>query len=257
MKKLLCIAFASALLSTGYAQAADLPLADGHVLPLPQNISVHQGKDSYFAKDIQKVFASKDLETKMIEATKKNDAFKALSDSDKILLAKEMYRLVQDIQFSQIVSDTGDHVYQAFVISCPMTKDSFQNWEKLSHYFPQEQKTPLPSSKMTWEAYQALATSHGTREGTIENSIISLSDGLGSVLLHQAQWKESQSKQGIPYLQYAIYSTQQQGDMLQPLYLSVLATPSKDQVGFTLFFTTQTDGAYFDSYIAKALEALK
>ena len=88
MKKLLCIAFASAMLSAGYAQAADLPLADGHVLPLDASISVHQGKDSYYGQNFNQLISSPEIEKKMVEAMKKNKNFSTLSETDKETMAK-------------------------------------------------------------------------------------------------------------------------------------------------------------------------
>lgn len=257
MKKLLCIAFASALLGTGYAQAADLPLADGHVLPLDASISVHQGKDSYYGQNFNQLISSPEVEKKMVESMKKNKNFSTLSDSDKETMAKEAVRLLKDTQIGQIVADTGDHVYQAFVLSCPMTKDSFSSWETISTHFPKEGTVTPFDGLSTWEEYQAMLSSGITSQAPQEDAAISLGDGLGEVILNHSQWKQDRSRHGVPYMHYSLTSTQKLQGMLTPLYLSVLVTPSQDQVCFTLIATSSTDGLYFQPYIAKALEALQ
>ena len=257
MKKLLCIAFASAMLSAGYAQAADLPLADGHVLPLDASISVHQGKDSYYGQNFNQLISSPEIEKKMVEAMKKNKNFSTLSETDKETMAKEAVRLLKDTQIGQIVSDTGDHVYQAFVLSCPMTKDSFASWETISTHLPTKDTATPFDGISTWEEYQAMLSSGITSQETQYDAAISLGDGLGEVIMNHTQWEQNRSRRGVPYMHYSLTSTQKMNRMLTPLYLSVLVTPGQDKLCFTLIATSSTDGLYFQPYIDKALEALQ
>ncbi len=257
MKKLLYAAFASAMLLAGNCQAADLPLADGHILPLDASISVHQGKDSYYGKQINETLSSPDMEKKILSAVENHKQFAQFSASEKEDLAKETLHLLKDVQLGQIVSDTGDHVYQAFVISCPMTKESFARWETIANKISKDTESGPFDGKLTWEGYQALLSSTAFSQGSQENAAISLGDGLGQILLSHAQWSQSRSKSGVPYMQYTLFSTQEKDGLMTPLYATVLITPSDQQVCFTVIASTSTDGLYFQPYIQKAMEALK
>lgn len=258
MKKLLCIAFASALLGTGYAQAADLPLADGHVLPLDASISVHQGKDSYFGKKFNTTFASSEIEKRMLESIKQNETLKDFPDSDQKLIAKEIICLLQNAQIGQIVSDTGDHVYQAFTLSIPMTKESFTNWGTIaSKLFPKEKQAPLCQSDQLWPTYMALLSSPINSQGSRENAILELGDGLGKIFLSESQWKHNHSHAGVPYMQYSIFLTPEQDELVNPLYIAAFITPSKNKICMTLLMTSAQDGYYFQPYILQAMEDLR
>ena len=259
MKKFLCTLLMGGLLCAGVSSAAaDLPLADGHMLPLTSSISVHQGKDSYMMKDSQGLTSSKEWKDNLLKAMEKQKEVASLSKEDKEILAQEVTFLMENLEVSQIVSDTGDHVYQALVLSFPLTQDSFAHWKQLSaHLAPG--KDPKEFSAVTWEDFQTLFTTPITPQwDTTEETALSLGKGLGRILLQQVHWSQNQSNHQVPYVTCSLFTNKEDADgMMSPLYLCALATPSAKQIGFTLIVTNQADGAYFDSYIRHAMEDLK
>lgn len=257
MKKFVCSLLMGGLLLVGSTVgAADLPLADGHVLPLGSAISIHQGKDSYMTKDWQTTLTSPEMEKTLLKAMEKNKEFTSFSEADKKMLVQELCLLFKNFQVSQMVSDTGDHVYQAFVLSFPLTEESFNHWTTIGQQLaPEKAKNSLPN--LTWKDVKAFLSMPITTEGTVEQSVIPLGQEVGTLLLQQGYWQKKVSKSGIPYQMYTLYTTQQNSEMLTPLYLCLLSTSTDKQIGFTVILTNQTDGVYFDSYIQKALEVLK
>lgn len=258
MKKLLCTLLMGGLLCAGISStAADLPLADGHRLPLASSISVHQGKDSYMMKDSQR-FSTKEWNDTLLASMEKQKEVASLSKEDKEMLAQEITFLMENLEVSQIVSDTGDHVYQAFALSFPLTQDSFDHWKQLSaHLAPSKDSKEF--SAITWNDFQTLFTTPITPQwDSTEKTALSLGKDLGRILLQQVHWNQTQSSHQVPYMACTLFTNKEDADgMMSPLYLCALAIPSEKQVGFTVIVTSQADGAYFDSYIRHAMEDLQ
>lgn len=258
MKKFLCTALLGGLLLAGTTTyAAPLPLSDGHVLPLGPAISVHQGNDSYFFKDFQKDLTSKKLEDQLVKSLEKEPSLSSLSKKDRRLVVQEIIRLMDTTEVSQLVSDTGDHVYQAMVLSFPLTQESFQNWQHIASVVSKEKVDMTAAQNLTWEELQFLLQSGLLGSGSTENTSMALGKELGTLLLQCAHWKESRSHQGVPYLQATISSALEKNELLTPLHITLLATPGQNQIGFTLILASQTTGKYLDPYVQEAMEALQ
>ena len=258
MKKFLCTLLIGGLLCAGVSSAAaDLPLADGHSLPLASSISVHQGKDSYLMKNSQSLYSSKEWKDTLLKSIEKQKEVASLSKEDKEVLAQEITSLMENLQMSQIVSDTGDHVYQAFVLSFPLTQESFDHWKQLStRLSPAKESKDISSA--TWDNFHTLFTTPIMPQGDISPTSLSLGKGLGRILLQQGHWSQAQSSHQVPYMSCSLFTAKEEEDgMVSPLYLCALAIPSEKQIGFTIIVTSQADGAYFDSYIRHAMEELQ
>lgn len=258
MKKILCTLLLGSLLCAGVSsKAADLPLADGHRLPLASPISVHQGKDSYMFQNARTLSSVKEWKDTLLQSMEKQKEIASLSKEDKELLAQEITFLMENLEISQIVSDTGDHVYQAFALSFPLTRDSFEHWKQLSAHLTadKQEATDVP---LTWEALQALLTASSDTEKDLSPMVLPSGKALGQIALQQGHWSQTRSSHQVPYVTCSLFTNKEERDgMMSPLYLCALATPSANRIGFTLIMTSQADGAYFDSYIRHAMEELQ
>ena len=100
MKKHICaMALTLALAAGGLSLASDLKMADGHILPLGNEMTIREADKSYVGKELQKEWNQEKAEKEILPAVKRMGLFGKGDTVHEKMMAEQLGKLLQPADF--------------------------------------------------------------------------------------------------------------------------------------------------------------
>lgn len=246
-KRWMGAALAAALcLSPAAAQADDLTLPSGEVLPLGSAVAVWRGEDSYFAGKIDAALANPSLGETFAKGWIEDGVYPASEKEAAERMGRAAAELLRESRVYQLRSVSGNTMYTAYVLSLPID-------------------LPLTEEELTrWNGW---VKELGTKEGLTEEALASLdahgelaeSVRIGMEAARMAVTEEGTSKGGVGYRLSMTQLAPTVWDYAMPMWLGVLGTTKAGggNLTVTVFLADQVSGRYFAPLLKQAAEAAR
>lgn len=246
MKKMICaLAAAGMILGGGSAWADDLHLPDGTVLPLGKDVTVWQGKDSYFAPKVNEWLKDPKFEKAVTEGVMKSGAFTEAERPQADFLAKEIIKYLQASQVYQLRSVSGTTMYTAYVfsvpVSLPLSADELNEWNEVV-------KTVGDKIKADPQFVEKKLAGHGELSQSVE---------LAKNLAKAVAQDKGVTKSGISYDTAEAFVDPEAQGIVIPLYVYSVGLTKDKSMSVTVVVTDQASGQYFQPYLKKGVEGAK
>lgn len=132
MKKCICaMALTLALAAGGLSLASDLKMADGHILPLGNEMTIREADKSYVGKELQKEWNQEKVEKEILPAVKRMGLFGKGDTVHEKMMAEQLGKLFAAGRFSQLQMETKDAFHQAAVVSVKLEKKDIAGWNEI------------------------------------------------------------------------------------------------------------------------------
>ncbi|MFQ9778507.1 hypothetical protein, partial [Dialister invisus] len=132
MKKRICaLALTLALAAGGLSLASDLKMADGHILPLGNEITLREADKSYVGKELQKEWNREKVEKEILPAVKRMGLFGKGDALHEKMMAKQLGQLFEATRFSQLQMETKEAFHQAVVMSVKLEEKDIAGWNEI------------------------------------------------------------------------------------------------------------------------------
>lgn len=132
MKKRICaIALTLALAAGGLSLASDLKMADGHILPLGNEMTIREADKSYVGKELQKGWNREKAEKEILPAVKRMGLFGKGDTVHEKMMAEQLGKLFAAGRFSQLQMETKDAFHQAAVVSVKLEEKDIAGWNEI------------------------------------------------------------------------------------------------------------------------------
>ena len=245
MKKWMGAVLAAALLAGGLtAQADDLTLPAGEVLPLGSRVAVWRGEDSYFAPKLAELLSDPAL----VRAVAADYIDMGVYSRDEKAAAERMAETALDIirqsRAYQLRSVSGNTMYTAYVLALPM-------------------ELPLSEAdQLRWNNWiRAYGEANGVSAEKLDHfkahGELSESMKLGLEAAKMTVKKEGTSPGGVTYQLARTQLTPEILGYAAPIWLCALNTQKGDHLTVTVVLADQASGRYFAPILEKAAEAAR
>lgn len=132
MKKHICaLALTLALAAGGLSLASDLKMADGHILPLGNEMTLREADKSYVGKELQKEWNRGKAEKEILPAVKRMGLFGRGDTVHEKMMAEQLGKLFTAGRFSQLQMETKDAFHQAAVVSVKLEEKDIAGWNEI------------------------------------------------------------------------------------------------------------------------------
>lgn len=132
MKKRICaMALTLALAAGGLSLASDLKMADGHILPLGNEMTIREADKSYVGKELQKEWNQEKAEKEILPAVKRMGLFGKGDTVHEKMMAEQLGKLFAAGRFSQLQMETKDAFHQAAVVSVKLEEKDIAGWNEI------------------------------------------------------------------------------------------------------------------------------
>ena len=125
------MALTLALAAGGLSLASDLKLADGHILPLGNEMTLREADKSYVGKELQKEWNQEKAEKEILPAVKRMGLFGKGDTVHEKMMAEQLGKLFAAGRFSQLQMETKDAFHQAAVVSVKLEKKDIAGWNEI------------------------------------------------------------------------------------------------------------------------------
>ena len=132
MKKRICaMALTLALAAGGLSLASDLKMADGHILPLGNEMTIREADKSYVGKELQKEWNREKAEKEILPAVRRMGLFGKGDALHEKMMAEQLGKLFAAGRFSQLQMETKDAFHQAAVVSVKLEEKDIAGWNEI------------------------------------------------------------------------------------------------------------------------------
>ena len=132
MEKHICaMALTLALAAGGLSLASDLKMADGHILPLGNEVTLREADKSYVGKELQKEWNREKVEKEILPAVKRMGLFGKGDALHEKMMAKQLGQLFEATRFSQLQMETKEAFHQAVVMSVKLEEKDIAGWNEI------------------------------------------------------------------------------------------------------------------------------
>lgn len=132
MKKRICaLALTLALAAGGLSLASDLKMADGHILPLGNEMTIREADKSYVGKELQKEWNREKAEKEILPAVRRMGLFGKGDALHEKMMAEQLGKLFAAGRFSQLQMETKDAFHQAIVMSVKLEEKDIAGWNEI------------------------------------------------------------------------------------------------------------------------------
>lgn len=132
MKKCICaMALTLALAAGGLSLASDLKMADGHILPLGNEMTIREADKSYVGKELQKEWNREKAEKEILPAVRRMGLFGKGDTVHEKMMAEQLGKLFAAGRFSQLQMETKDAFHQAAVVSVNLEEKDIAGWNEI------------------------------------------------------------------------------------------------------------------------------
>ena len=132
MKKRICaMALTLALAAGGLSLASDLKMADGHILPLGNEMTIREADKSYVGKELQKEWNQEKVEKEILPAVRRMGLFGKGDTVHEKMMAEQLGKLFAAGRFSQLQMETKNAFHQAAVVSVKLEEKDIAGWNEI------------------------------------------------------------------------------------------------------------------------------
>ena len=132
MKKHICaMALTLALAVGGLSLASDLKMADGHILPLGNEMTIREADKSYVGKELQKEWNQEKVEKEILPAVRRMGLFGKGDTVHEKMMAEQLGKLFAAGRFSQLQMETKEAFHQAVVMSVKLEEKDIAGWNEI------------------------------------------------------------------------------------------------------------------------------
>lgn len=132
MKKCICaMVLTLALAAGGLSLASGLKMADGHILPLGNEMTIREADKSYVGKELQKEWNQEKVEKEILPAVKRMGLFGKGDTVHEKMMAEQLGKLFAAGRFSQLQMETKDAFHQAAVVSVKLEEKDIAGWNEI------------------------------------------------------------------------------------------------------------------------------
>lgn len=132
MKKRICaLALTLALAAGGLSLASDLKMADGHILPLGNEVTLREADQSYVGKELQKEWNREKVEKEILPAVRRMGLFGKGDALHEKMMAEQLGKLFAAGRFSQLQMETKEAFHQAVVMSVKLEEKDIAGWNEI------------------------------------------------------------------------------------------------------------------------------
>ena len=132
MKKCICaMALTLALAAGGLSLASDLKMADGHILPLGNEMTLREADKSYVGKELQKEWNREKAEKEILPAVRRMGLFGKGDTVHEKMMAEQLGKLFAAGRFSQLQMETKEAFHQAVVMSVKLEEKDIAGWNEI------------------------------------------------------------------------------------------------------------------------------
>ena len=125
------MALTLALAAGGLSLASDLKLADGHILPLGNEMTIREADKSYVGKELQKEWNQEKVEKEILPAVRRMGLFGKGDTVHEKMMAEQLGKLFAAGRFSQLQMETRDAFHQAAVVSVKLEEKDIAGWNEI------------------------------------------------------------------------------------------------------------------------------
>lgn len=125
------MALTLALAAGGLSLASDLKMADGHILPLGNEMTIREADKSYVGKELQKEWNQEKVEKEILPAVKRMGLFGKGDTVHEKMMAEQLGKLFAAGRFSQLQMETKDAFHQAAVVSVKLEEKDIAGWNEI------------------------------------------------------------------------------------------------------------------------------
>ena len=125
------MALTLALAAGGLSLASDLKMADGHILPLGNEMTLREADKSYVGKELQKEWNQEKAEKEILPAVKRMGLFGKGDTVHEKMMAEQLGKLFAAGRFSQLQMETKDAFHQAAVVSVKLEEKDIAGWNEI------------------------------------------------------------------------------------------------------------------------------
>lgn len=108
-----------------------LKLADGHILPLGNEMTLREADKSYVGKELQKEWNQEKAEKEILPAVKRMGLFGKGDTVHEKMMAEQLGKLFAAGRFSQLQMETKDAFHQAAVVSVKLEEKDIAGWNEI------------------------------------------------------------------------------------------------------------------------------
>lgn len=242
-KAITALLLGAACLAGPTAEADDLHLPGGGVLPLGPAVTVWDGSHSYMAGKIGTFLSSPEAAEAVTKGLMQSGLYKDEEKKEAAALAESLMKIARSSRAYQLRSVQGNTMYTAVAVSVPI---------------------PLPVDSALQKELLSRAVSYEKAMGHEKEAETLAGHGEFSELWHWAEdlttgaeRARGRSSGGIPYETMRLRTSYRAGNYAVPFYVYGVSQTRKNQMVVTLFWADQASGRYFEPYWKKAAEEAK
>ena len=229
MKKRICaMALTLALAAGGLSLASDLKMADGHILPLGNEMTLREADKSYVGKELQKEWNQEKAEKEILPAVKRMGLFGKGDALHEKMMAEQLGKLFAAGRFSQLQMETKEAFHQAIVMSVKLEEKDIAGWN---------------------EIIRAMEKAH---PGKID--ILGENQTLNLETIRESMKKEDSNNR---FVYGSMFLFVEQYGVEAPFYVFFIASADKGQLGATAIYTNQATGRIIEPVLVKGAEGLR
>ncbi len=242
-KAITALLLGAACLAGPAAEADDLHLPGGGVLPLGPAVTVWDGSHSYMAGKVEEFLASPEAAEAVTKGLIQSGLYKDKEKKEASLFADSLLKIARASKAYQLRSVHGNTMYTAFVVSVPISLpvDSALQKEILS-------RAVLYEKSAGHEKEADMLAAHGEFSELYQ---------WAEHLAKGGDIARGRSSGGIPYETVRIRTSYEYGNYAVPLYVWSLSQTREGQMVVTILWSDQAGGRYFEPYLKKAAEEAK
>lgn len=125
------MALTLALAAGGLSLASDLKMADGHILPLGNEMTIREADKSYVGKELQKEWNQEKVEKEILPAVRRMGLFGKGDTVHEKMMAEQLGKLFAAGRFSQLQMETKNAFHQAAVVSVKLEEKDIAGWNEI------------------------------------------------------------------------------------------------------------------------------
>ena len=218
------MALTLALAAGGLSLASDLKLADGHILPLGNEMTLREADKSYVGKELQKEWNQEKAEKEILPAVKRMGLFGKGDTVHEKMMAEQLGKLFA--------------FHQAAVVSVKLEKKDIAGWN---------------------EIIRAMEKAHPEKIDILgENRTLNLETIRESMKKEDSNNRFVYKKDGQTEFVYgSMFLFVEQYGVEAPFYVFFIASADKGQLGATAIYTNQATGRIIEPVLVKGAEGLR
>mgnify|MGYP005929148227 CR=1 FL=1 len=237
-KRIYALALTLAFAAGGPALASDLKMADGHILPLGNEMTIREADKSYVGKELQKEWNREKAEKEIFPAVRRLGFFGKGDTLHEKMMAEQLGQLFEAGRFSQLQMETKDAFHQAAVVSVKLEEKDIAAWN---------------------EIIRAMEKVHPKKIDILgENRTLSLETVRKSMRNEDGHERFIYKKDGqTEFIYGSMFLFVEQYGVEAPFYVFLIASADKGQFGATAIYTNQATGRIIEPVLVKGAEGLR